>query len=84
MSSTEIVRAQIKRLYETNPDIHITLSLSQPKLALNKAEAKITGVYKQLFQIEEYSEGKPQRHALQYIDVLINRVVISELENGRV
>ena len=81
MTSNELIREKIKALYNTNPDIHMNVSLTHPKLFLENASVKITGVYRNIFQIEECSGGTPKRHTLQYSDVLVKHIVISELEN---
>lgn len=83
MLRLEEIRAQIKHLYQTNPIIHMDVSLVSPRLSLHNAEAKITGVYPHIFQIEEYSSGFPKRHTLQYTDVLIKQITILELPENR-
>lgn len=40
---------------------------------------KIVGVYPHIFQVEEAAGSPPRRHSLQYSDVLVGHVVISEL-----
>ncbi len=72
-------KARIWHLYQTNPRIHIDVTIDRPKLTYRNNEVLITGVYRNLFQIEEYSSGKATRHTLSYSDVLIKRVVIHEL-----
>ncbi len=84
MPNTEAdIRARIRRLYETAPQIRMDVSLQRPKLSLVGAEATITGVYPHIFQIEETSTGVVRRHTLQYADVLIRRIVIYESEPGK-
>ncbi len=83
MTLTESIRAQIQKLYQTDPIIHMDVSLTNPRLSYTNAEVKITGVYPHIFQIEEYTSGAPKRHSLQYADVLIRHVVIAELEKGK-
>ncbi len=83
MASLELVRAQIRRLYQSNPEIHLDVSLKNPKIILENTTATITGVYSHIFQIEESTSGRPQQHILQYADVLTHSIVIHELEKGR-
>lgn len=70
------VHLKIKRRFETNPKMHINVSLTQPKLHLENVEVTITGVFSHLFQIEETESGSPQRHTLQYSDVLLKHIEI--------
>ena len=74
------VKAQVKRLYETNPQIHLNVSLSRPRLSLQNTQAVIKGVYAHIFTIEETESGFPQCHTLQYADLLTGHIVILELE----
>ncbi len=75
------VREKLKALFKLNPNVHINVSLSKPKLALKNEPVKITGVYQHIFQIEEYSTGVPVRYTLQYADLIIKRIEIVELSN---
>ncbi len=83
MTETERIREKIKKLYQMNPEVHLNVNLKSPKLSLENSYAVITGVYKNIFQIEEYTSGQAKRHILQYADVLIKNIVILELEKGR-
>ena len=79
MDYIEQIKNGIERLYKTHPNIHISVSRSHPKIVVEKSPAKIIGVYKNIFQIEENNIGRPSRHTFQYGDVLIGQVVIEEL-----
>ncbi len=80
MASIERMKANVKKLFETNPMVHLNVHLTNPKLVLENTEAKIIGVYPHIFQIEEYTHPQPKTHILQYSDLLISRIVILELE----
>jgi uncharacterized protein Veg len=82
MATESYIRAQILQLFQTNPNIHMNVSLSRPKLVLENAPAKILSVYPHIFQIEECSCGAPKKHILQYSDILTRHIVITELEEG--
>ncbi len=73
------LREKMKKLVAVNPNVHINVSLSKPRLNLKNEPVKITGIYAHIFQIEEYSSGAPIRYTLQYADVLIKRIEIIEL-----
>ena len=73
------IKNEIQRLYETNPNITISIRKTQPKVALQSIPAVINGVYKNIFQIEKDYNGHPSRLTFQYADVLNGSVIIKEL-----
>ncbi len=75
-----MIRQKIRKLYETNPNVHMDVTLTRPKLVMFNAPAKITGVYSNIFEIEEGTSGLVKSHSLQYADVLIGRVTILEMK----
>ena len=80
MDSMDYIKSGIEKLFKTNPNIHISVSRTRPKIIVEKSPAKILGVYKNIFQIEECELGKiPALHTFQYGDILIGQVVIEEL-----
>lgn len=79
MTILDDIKAKIKKLYETNQDIHITFVSSYPKMNLIDEPAKIVGNYKNIFRVEEYSKGSPQVHTFQYTDIFTKRIEILEL-----
>ncbi len=79
MQTIEIIKARIQSLYRQDPHVHLDVSLSSPKLVLKNTPATITGVYRHIFQIEEHTSGKAQRHTLQYTDLVTGQIVIREL-----
>ncbi len=80
MSALDLIKSQIKALYETNPNIHINISLSHPRLSFTNDPVVIKGVYPHVFRIEETSSGVPKCHTLQYTDVLTGQVSIEEMK----
>ncbi len=79
MTSLDNIRAKIKRLYETNPNIHMNVSMVNPRVTLKDEPVVIKGVYPHIFQIEEHSGGTPKSYIIQYADVLTGHIEISEL-----
>ena len=80
MDYIEQIKTGIERLYKTHPNIHLSVSRTHPKILVEKSPAKIVGVYKNIFQVEECATGKlAARHTFQYGDILIGQVVIEEL-----
>ena len=78
--SLDALKKRIKHLYENNPSIHVNINMSRPKIHLEKAPAKIVGVYKNIFVVSENSKGYEERHTLMYTDVLIGHIEIVELK----
>ena len=75
------IKSGIQKLYKTNLNIHISVSKAHPRVIVDASPAKIVGVYKNIFHIEECEGGKmPTRHTFQYGDVLIGQVKIEELD----
>lgn len=79
MTALDRIKDQIARLYKTDPNIHVSLSLSRPKLEIKNDPAVIKNVYSNVFRIEERSTGAPQCHTLQYTDILTGQIAIAEL-----
>ncbi len=80
MTTLDFIKQQIKALYEAEAKIHINISLTHPKLDLKNDPAKITGVYSNIFRIEEYSNGTPASHTLKYTDLLTKQIEIEEIK----
>ena len=79
MNSLDIIKAKIQKLYKTNPNIHINVAITSPKVNLKNEPVVIKGVYPHIFQIEERGNGSPKTHTLQYSDVLLHLIDIVEL-----
>ncbi len=79
MDEVEQIRKEIKALYHQNPNIHVDIATTHPKLILKQAPARIMGVYANVFRVQEMGTAYPICHSLQYADVLIGRVKIHEL-----
>lgn len=79
MNRLETIKTKIKERYNENPNIHINLALTSPRLCLKNQEVRLKGVYPHIFRIEEYSTGKPQCYTLQYNDILAGQIEITEL-----
>ena len=61
MTSLNIIKSKIQRLYKTNPDIHINVAITSPKVNLKNEPVVIKGVYPHIFQIEERGSVLPKR-----------------------
>ena len=80
MQNIDLIKAKIKALYENESEIHIDVHSTRPKIKVVNAVATITGVYRNLFTIEALENGAKKLYTVQYTDLFIGKVKISELE----
>lgn len=81
MDRIDHIKNEIRRLYETDPMIHVSVKMTHPKVVVKESPARIVGVYRNIFQIEQQDDGRPHRYTLQYTDILIGQVTIAELDD---
>ncbi len=79
MNTIDYIKFEIKKLYEAQTVIHVSITISHPKTEIKNDPAIITGVYSNLFRIEETSTGIPVTHTLKYSDILTKQIAISEI-----
>jgi len=77
--TTDGIMARLKELYRSAPDIHVSISTTRPKLHVERAEAKLTGVYPHIFRLAIKGECGIQYYSHPYTDVLVGKVKIEEL-----
>lgn len=82
MNALDSLREKIRGLYETNPNIHVNITIQHPKLCLKNDPAVIKEIYPRVFRLEEYSSGIPKCHTVQYAEVLTKQIQIVELEEN--
>lgn len=82
MTSLGAIKSKIQNLYQTNPNIHISVDLTTPKISLKNEPAVIKGVYSHIFQVEENSGNSPKTHTFQYTDIMIRHIDIPELRRN--
>lgn len=80
MTTLDFIKREIRALYETNPKIHVNISIIHPKIDLKNDPAKITAVYSNVFRIEEYSNDAPSSHTLKYTDILTKQIEFAEIK----
>lgn len=81
MSELTLIKQQVRSLYETDPHIHINVYIPRLKPNIKNAEVVITGIYPNLFRIEQGSGSERRRYTVQYTEVLTKQVEIIELKN---
>jgi len=79
MNIIERIRDEVAQLYKTKPDIHISIKTTRPRVSVKNTPARIVGVYKNIFQIEE-SGLHVKLHTVKYSDLLVGTVAITELD----
>ncbi len=79
MRDIEQIKEAISNLYELNTEIHVDVNSKKPKIKVNDAPARITGVYKNLFTIETMEKGIKKVYTISYTDVFIGKVIIKEV-----
>lgn len=79
MSVMDWIRFRIRKLYETDPHIHMNVRITHPKVNMNSVPVVIKDVYPNLFRIEEDHNGQRRCHSIQYAEVLMGQVSIPEL-----
>ena len=79
MTILDDIKIKIKKLYENDSEIHLTFISTYPKMCLVDEKAKIIGVYKNIFRVEEYSNGVSHIHTFQYADIFTKKIEILEL-----
>ena len=80
MTTIDYIKREIRSFYENDIKVHFNISINHPKLELRNDPARITGVYSNLFRVEEYSTGKPVTHTLKYTDILTKQIEIEEIK----
>lgn len=78
MSSLDIIKSEIKRLFDIHPDIRVNVSMTRPRVHLQNEPAVIRAVYPNFFQIEENSGGNRKLRTIQYTEILTKQIEIVE------
>ena len=79
MSEYNPIKQKLLFLFNSNPVIHIKLITNSLRTLSAEHTARITGVYRNIFQVE--INGK--KHTFRYSDVAIGHVVIAEYSENR-
>lgn len=79
MLTLENVRKKVEDLAKKGGTVHMTVSMTNPKMSLTGEPAVIKGIYPPIFRIEEKSGGVPRCHTVKYTEVVTGQVTIAEL-----
>lgn len=80
-NSINLLKRQIKYLFEKHPNIHISIKIPHQRISVEKIPATITGVYPNLFVVTECSKGHEESHTVMYTEVWTKQIEIHELKN---
>jgi len=78
MNSLAAIKQGVTHLYKTHPHIHINVSRNHPKVHLTNHPVTITGVYPNIFQVEDRTGDTPSTHIVQYVELMMGHVEILE------
>ena len=74
MSTTiQSIKNKIEELYRTNPNIHLNVSYTHPRIRLTNEPVTIQAVYPYTFEVLETSHGYSNLKTIQYTDVLTKK-----------
>lgn len=80
MQIIDEIRDNIKMLYETNPNVHVSIETKSPrKTSLNNVPALIKGVYPHMFMIEDKSSDTSKIYTHNYTEIITKDIQIQEL-----
>ncbi len=79
MTAMERIKARVNELFLKGDEIHVSITLSHPRIHLDDATCVIKGVYPHIFMIEQVGVERPSNYSLQYTDLLTDCVKIKEL-----
>lgn len=75
----ESIKQQVKELYKTAPQVHMTLTIARSKIKTESISGTITGVYPRIFTVEETNSMPVKVHSVQYTDLLTGMTKLDEL-----
>ncbi len=79
MSSEENIRNQLKILLDKNPTVHISVSYSKPRIAVENQPVTLLGVYTHMFCVQTCDPIQTKRYTIRYGEIIAGSVKIQEL-----
>jgi len=80
MKTIEEIKEGIRHLFESDPRVHVSITMLHPKVSVKEASVVILDVYPHIFRIRETEGASPKSYSVQYTEVLTGQVVIRELD----
>ena len=74
--NTERIRKEITILFNTTPQVRITVRQNRPKLELTDLPVQIVGVYENLFRVKDLTAPYPKYYTFSYADVWTGAVKV--------
>lgn len=81
MTITDVIKNRIQKLYETAPQVHVSVMIPHTRTVLENDLAEIKGVYRNVFRLEERSSGILRCHTVKYADIITKQIRIAELQD---
>ena len=76
----DVIKEKIAELHRNDEEICVEVHSKNPKINVDHAPARITGVYKNLFTLEVIENGLKKIYSVQYTDLFIGKVKIDKIE----
>ncbi len=81
MNPLETIREKMKRLKDKDPNIHVNVTISRPKIRLDNTPAQILDIYPNVFRLRDIAQDK--LYTVKYSDILTGQVKIIELSGTK-
>ena len=81
MNPLEAIREKMKRLKDKDPNIHVNVTISRPKIRLDNTPAQILDIYPNVFRLRDIAQDK--LYTVKYSDILTRQVEIIELSGTK-
>lgn len=79
MNTLNAIKARVRTLYRTNPNIHMNVTIPGGRIHLKKHPVTITSVYPNIFSVEDRTTDPASTHIVQYVELMMGYVEILEL-----
>ena len=84
MNSLSYIKTQVQTLYKTHPHIHMNVTVPGGKIHLKNHPVTITAVYPNIFRVEDRTGNISESHTVQYVELMMGNVEITELMQKQV
>ena len=77
MNPLETIREKVRVLRDSDPNIHVNVTIARPKIKLDNCPAQILEIYPNVFRLRDI--GQDKLYTVKYSDILTGQVEIVEL-----
>lgn len=82
INDLERIRERIRELYKRGEMITVDYKNNHPRIIIEKAQVKISGVYLNFFTIEDCKREIKQNYTVMYVDIITGNIHIYELDES--